>query len=159
MFRSLALFCVFALVCAASHALTEQEIKKTQLEDIFIWKISDELKLTVQQEKAFTELSKSLNRKKSEINRLIQESIQSLEIGNKETNLQKYRRLMSDYNQLSLKEFDSFKKLLGVQKYTEYIRIKNELNTKVKSILIGEKPVERKEPLVKLPPPKIIVEK
>lgn len=143
-----------------SFALSDSEIKKNQLEDIFIWKMSDELKLTVHQEKTFTEVSKDLNRKKSELNRKIHEAIQNLDAKNPEAGLQNYRKLMNEYNQLSLKEFDSIKKLLGSKKFAEYLQIKYELTTKVKSILIGEKAAaEKKEPVVKLPPPKVIVEK
>lgn len=147
---------LWALPC---FALSDSEIKKNQLEDIFIWKMSDELKLTVQQEKSFTEISKDLNRKKSELNRKIQETIQNLNSENQEVKLQNYRKFMSEYNQLSLKEFDSIKKLLGTRKFAEYLQIKNELTSKVKSILIGEKAPEKKEQSVKLPPPKVIVEK
>lgn len=151
------------LFAPTSFALSESEIKKNQLEDIFIWKMSDELKLTAQQEKTFTEISKDLNRKKSGINRQIQETIQSLNAKNQEPVLQKYRKLMGEYNQLSLKEFDSIKKLLGTQKFAEYLQIKNELTTKMKSILAGEKngdrATEKKDAQAKLPPPKVIVEK
>ena len=56
---------------AKSYALTnEAELKKTYLEDIFIWKMSDELKLTAQEERQFTEINKMLNKKKSEINKI-----------------------------------------------------------------------------------------
>ncbi len=153
------LFLAASLFAVPSFALSESEIKKNQLEDIFIWKISDELKLTAQQEKTFTEVSKDLNRKKSELNRKIQECILKLKEKNQEAVLQSYRKLMTEYNQLSLKEFDAIKKLLGSQKFAEYLQIKNELTSKVKSILIGERAGEKKEQTVKLPPPKVIVEK
>lgn len=147
------------LFAQPSFALSDSEIKKNQLEDIFIWKMSDELKLTAQQEKSFTEISKELNRKKSELNRKIQEAIQNLNAKNQESGLQNYRKLMTEYNQLALKEFDSIKKLLGTQKFAEYLQVKHELTTKVKSILIGERTGEKKDAAVKLPPPKVIVEK
>ncbi|MCC2679780.1 MAG: hypothetical protein K0R29_2356 [Pseudobdellovibrio sp.] len=155
-FTTLMAACLWAL---PSFALSDSEIKKNQLEDIFIWKISDELKLTAKEEKTFTEVSKELNRKKSELNRKIQDAIQKLNDKNQEAALQNYRKLMSEYNQLSLKEFDSIKKLLGTQKFAEYLQIKNELTTKVKSILIGERNAEKKDSQAKLPPPKVIVEK
>jgi hypothetical protein len=146
-------------IAPKSFAASESELKKTQLEDIFIWKMSDELKLTTQQEKSFTELSRSLNRKKTELNRQIQETVQNLGSKNQEADLQKYRRLIAEYSQLSVKEFDSIKRLLGSEKFSEYLKIKYELTTTVKSMLVGEKPSEKKEPVVNLPPPKVIVEK
>jgi predicted transcriptional regulator len=152
---------VIVVLGAGTHsfATSESDIKKTQLEDIFIWKMSDELKLTAQQEKAFTELSKSLNKKKSELNKQIQDAVQNLGGKNQEADLLKYRKLINEYSQLSVKEFDSIKRLLGSEKFTEYLKIKYELTSKVKSILVGDKPADKKEQPVSLPPPKVIVEK
>lgn len=134
----------------------EVEIKKTYLEDIFIWKMSDELKLTVNEEKQFTEINKSLNKKKAEINKKIQHSIQSLNEDDSERALANYKKLIHEYNQLSINEFESIKKLLGRRKFINYLKIKSELTTKVKSFLIGEKSADRDEK--KLPPPKVIIE-
>lgn len=132
--------------------------KKTHLEDIYIWKISDELKLSVNEEKQFTEINKALNKKKSEINKKIQDLIAQMKEDDSEAVLKNYRSLLLEYNQLSISEFDSIKKLLGAKRFVSYLKIKNELNTKLKSILAGEKPAEKKE-VGKLPPPKIIIEK
>jgi hypothetical protein len=151
-------FCALNLVTSAASA-NDVEIKKTQLEDIFIWKMSDELKLSAKEEKNFTEVSKALNKQKAELNKKIQDAVIALNEKSAEADLQKYRKLMADYNQLALKEFDSIKKLLGNDRFVNYIRIKSELTTKVKTILVGEKSQEKKEPTVNLPPPKVIVEK
>lgn len=158
-FRMFIILAILVGLPLSLFASSDLEVRKTQLEDIFIWKISDELKLTAKQEKEFTEISKALNKKKYDLNRQIQETVQSLGTTNAEVGLKKYRKLMADYNQLSLNEFDSIKKLLGAAKFTEYLRVKNELTTKVKSILVGDKVNEKKEPVTNLPPPKVIVEK
>jgi len=50
-----------------------QENKKNQIEDIFIWKMSDELKLSAAEEKQFSEIYRKLNQKKSNLqNELVQ---------------------------------------------------------------------------------------
>lgn len=139
-------------------APTESDERKSYLEDIFIWKMSDELKLTTKEEKQFTEIHKTLNKKKSDLNRQIQEAIQKLDDNSSEAELKKYRRLLQDYNQISLMEFDSVKSLLGAKKFVNYVKIKNELTSKVKSILIGERTTDKKELKIKLPAPKVIVE-
>lgn len=137
----------------------DAEIKKMHLEDIFIWKMSDELKLTAQEERQFTDINKQLNRKKSEINRKIQSSVQSLSEADSDTALKKHKKLIQEYNDLSVSEFESLKKLLGTKKFISYLKLKNELNSKVKSILIGEKSGDRDERRSKvLPPPKVIIE-
>lgn len=139
-------------------APTDPDERKSYLEDIFIWKMSDELKLTTKEEKQFTEIHKTLNKKKADLNRQIQESIQKLNENSSEAEIKKYRRLLQDYNQISLTEFDSVKKLLGSKKFVSYVKIKNELTSKVKSILIGDRATDRKDIKVKLPAPRVIVE-
>lgn len=138
-------------------APAESDERKSHLEDIFIWKMSDELKLTTKEEKKFTEIHKALNKKKADLNREIQDSIQRLNDNSTEAELKKYRRLIQDYNQISLAEFDSIKTLLGDKKFVSYLKIKNELTSKVKSILIGDRTAEKKE-TKKLPAPKVIIE-
>lgn len=137
---------------------SEPHLRKNHIEDIFIWKISDELKLSVQQEKKFSDINKRLNKKKADLNKKIQESIQNLNENSPEINLTEHRKLLSEYNQISIREFDEIKSLLGAKKFAMYLKIKNELTSKVKSILIGEKGEERKNEK-KLPPPRVIIEK
>ena len=137
----------------------DSQIKKTHIEDIFIWKISDELRLSVQQEKQFSNIHKNLNKKKAELNRKIQDSIQLLNSKTGEKALSIHRKMLQEYSDIAIKEFDLIKELLGREKFISYLKIKNELTSKVKSILIGEKNSERREAEKKLPPPKVVVEK
>jgi hypothetical protein len=88
-FSFLVLISIFSINAYSSN---EAELKKSHLEDIFIWKMSDELKLTAKQEKQFTEISKSLNKKKSELNKKIQEAVQNLKTTDSETQLKSWRR-------------------------------------------------------------------
>lgn len=156
-YPTLILIISFSIHSFASN--NEAEIKKTHLEDIFIWKMSDELKLTAQEERQFTDINKQLNRKKSEINRKIQSSVQGLSESDSDNALKKHKKLIQEYNEISVSEFESLKKLLGTKKFISYLKLKNELNTKVKSILIGEKTIERDEHKSRvLPPPKVIIE-
>lgn len=148
------------LISIPSLAANETELRKTHLEDIFIWKMSDELKLSAKEEKEFTEVSKNLNHKKSELNRQIQEMTATLSESSSEADLRKYKKLLQDYNEVSIAEFDSIKKILGAKKFVSYLKIKSELTGKMKSILIGEKNTDKKEINSKsLPAPKVIVER
>ena len=159
MLQTLALMIIICFSICSFSSSNEAEVKKTHLEDIFIWKMSDELKLTAQEERQFTDINKQLNRKKSEINRKIQSSVQSLSEADSDIALKKHKKLIQEYNDLSVSEFESIKKLLGTKKFISYLKLKNELNSKVKSILIGEKSIDRDEHRSKvLPPPKVIVE-
>lgn len=160
-----ALTLVFIFSAAAETSQIDDETKKnperSYIEDIFIWKISDELKLTAQEEKKFTEINRSLNRKKSDLNKKIHQSVQNLSANSSEGALNKYKKLIQDYNQLSISEFDSIRRLLGTKKFISYLKIKNELTNKIKSILTSEKrPNDKTETLSHpLPPPKVIIEK
>lgn len=172
------MFKIIAFIALTSNAYvyagTSAEVKKSHLEDIFIWKMSDELKLNTQEEKKFTEIQKTLNKKKSEINKNIQESNRQLLMVNEKQLpqfLKKHRQMIVDYNQLSLSEFDSVRKLLGDQRFVKYLDIKSDLTNKVKSLLIGDKNLDKEitnepkeavggdKPGKDLPPPQIIIEK
>ncbi len=150
-------------------AATSIENQKSHLEDIFIWKMSDELKLTAQEEKKFAEIQKELNKKKSDINQQIQKIIESLEPKTSKKNaslLKKHRQLISQYNQLSLQELDDVNHLLKEERFAQYLQIKADLTQKIKLLLAGDKSAEKeqnKESLSKpskpLPPPQVIIEK
>lgn len=156
-------FFLFILSSFSSFATSDLDTKKSYLEDIFIWRMSDELKLSAAEEKKFTLIHKELNKRKAELNKAIQESTQALDQPS-EAQIKKLRQSIRSYNELSLSEFDSMKKLLGLKKFAEYLQVKSELTNKVKSLLSGEKngDKDRKEsanPNSKLPPPQVIIEK
>lgn len=154
-------FLFLLLLPNKSYSASEVDAQKNHVEDIFIWKISDELKLSTIEEKQFADIQKKLNKQKSELNKKIQESIQNIPVVDSDKKmltaaLKEHRKLLTEYNQVAIDEFDQLKKLFGANKFAKYIQIKSELNAKVKSILIGDKE-KKEEP--KLPPPKVIIEK
>lgn len=126
--------------------------KKNSVEDIFIWKVSDELKLSPQEEKKFADIHRDLNKQKAEL----QTSLSILSYEKKSDTLKKYKSTLIEYNNLSIKEFDKIKGLLGEKRFLEYLSLKQDINTKLKSLVLGE---EVKVKPSKLPPPQIIEEK
>ena len=129
-----------------------ESTKKNQVEDIFIWKISDELQLSAKQEKEFGDIHRTLNKKKSEISeeiKLIQTDIRKNEKPLSKVDqtklIQKNRQLLQKLNQLNINEFDSMKKLLGSEKFLTYLFLKQEINTKFKSMVLGRSPEKLKE--------------
>ncbi len=152
-------FITFLLVFTFASA-DEGAAKKNQLEELFIWKLSDELKLGPSEEKKFADLVRSLNQKKLEgtlkIEQVTKEFLSAKTDKEKENVLKNLKNVYRDYNNLSIRELDEMKKLLGIQRLTTYLEVKQELTAKVKSLLIQRKD----EPIKKdLPPPKIIEEK
>lgn len=138
----------------------EGTAKKTQLEELFIWKLSDELKLGPSEEKKFADLVRSLNQKKLEgtlkIEQITKEFLTAKSDKEKEAILKNLKQVYRNYNSLSLSELDEMKRLLGIQRLATYLEVKQELTAKVKSLLIQRKDEPQKK---YLPPPKIIEEK
>lgn len=126
--------------------------KKNSVEDIFIWKVSDELKLSAQEEKKFADILRELNRQKSEL----QTKLSTLSYEKKSDTLIKFKKTLIEYNNLSLREFDKMKSLLGEKKFLDYLAIKQDINLKLKSMVLGE---EQKAKGKTLPPPQIIEER
>jgi len=131
----------FSLSCFAGN----------RMEDLFLWKISEELKLTVKEEKELTKLIQELNQKKTKISR----NMDLLVANSKSTHLEKYRNLLTEYNQISVLELDGVKKILGPEKTMKYFFVKNELSQKIKVMLSGGSEKGKKN----LPEPKVIEEK
>lgn len=160
-------------IAIISPVQAQKDSRKSYLEDIFIWKMTDELKLSVAEEKKFSGIQKELNQQKIELNKNIQNSIESLILAQtqKQTQiilgkqLNQHAVYLRKYNNLALKEFSEMRKLLGAQRLVEYLRIKSELNNKMKSLLAGENEknnlTESKtfEKMNDLPPPLVIIEK
>jgi hypothetical protein len=134
---------------------------KNRVEELFIWKISDEMKLSVPEEKAFSDLIRALNQKRHAANESLQNTLKKMSdaksLKEKEKLLSDHRKHLKTYNDLSVEEADRIEKLFGAEKATQYFVLKNDLTNRLKSMLAApEKPAPSAE---KLAPPKLIEEK
>ena len=142
-----------------------QAEKRNQLEELFIWKMSEELKLTAIEEKRFAEIVKNINSEKSTLNKTLQESVgQMAKVSGEKAQgeaLKKYRKDLARYNRLSEDEIERMQGLLGVGRTIQYLQIKQDLTNKVKSLLISPEAKGKTEdkPQATMPTPKIIEEK
>jgi hypothetical protein len=131
--------------------------KENKIEELFIWKISDELKLSIPEERKFSELFRTLSKKKSDLAKEQDEIVTRLAKAhekNQKDFLKRYREILVEANKLPTVEFDEVKKLLGEDRVGKYLQVKRDLTNKVKNLL-SEK-TEKKES--ELPPPKVIEE-
>lgn len=155
---------VYALSCLLlscfSSAIAAE--KPNQLEVLFIWKMSDELKLNSAEEKVFTVIIKELNQKKNKLNQALQASLDKLVKSHspkvKDQELVHYRKVLQDYSRVHEEEFDRLKPVLGSDRLVKYFVIKNDLTSRIKSMLLNPdspKPDNKKI----LNPPKLIEEK
>jgi len=137
--------------------------KRNKVEEFFIWKMSDELKLTASEEQQFTALLKDLNKKKQTLNQDLQAAVEQMSAElpdkKKEQHLKKYRDLLKSYNHLSETEYDKLKPLLGPTRMVQYLKEKQNLTNRIKALL--SQPEGQTNPIPKkpLPPPKLIEEK
>lgn len=135
--------------------------KRNQLEELVIWKMSDELKLNSTEEKKFTEIVQSLNQKKAQANQAMQASLEKLgklsTIKEKEEELSRYRKNLQNYGRIAEEEFDRLKPVLGPEKMIQYLQIKQDLTNRIKMML--SKPDGGRAPSKPLPQPKLIEEK
>lgn len=135
--------------------------KRNQLEELLIWKMSDELKLTPIEEKKFSNIVKEISKKKSESHQAQQAAVEKMSQGLsaklKEEQLVAYRKSLVAYSRALEQEFDSLKGLLGSERMTKYLVIKQDLTNRIKNMITN--PEATKKMSAPLPPPKIIEEK
>lgn len=154
-------FCCSIFILSLFAILPAHAIEpKNRVEELFIWKISDEMKLSVPEEKAFSDLIRALNQKRHAANESLQISIKKMNdaktLKEKEKLLSEHRRYLKSYNDISVEEVDRIEKLFGTERATRYFVLKNDLTNRLKTLLAApEKPASPE----KLAPPKIIEEK
>lgn len=154
--RWIIFFLLFNLFSVAAFAAE----KRNQLEELLIWKISDDLKLTSVEEKKFAKILKNLNDEKANLNQALQDSIELMNkaatLKTKDIELGQYKKLLQSYAKLSEYEIDRLKPLLGVERMVQYLKVKQDLTNKIKSLLSSENGGKSSKPL---PAPQIIEEK
>ncbi len=140
---------------------------KNRVEELFIWKVSDELKLSVPEEKSFSILIKGLNQRRTLVNENLQDIVKQLAESRttkeKEKLLLEQKRQLRNYNELSLEEADRVQKLFGIDRAAQYFVIKSDLTNRLKTVLASPEkttaPTAPPAAPVKLGPPQVIEEK
>lgn len=139
--------------------------KKSQIEELFIWKVSDELKLTATEEKKFSEVFKALNQKKQSLQNQLQELLENSKLtsaqeskGQSKKIIARYRKITQELNELAIAEIEQIHKILGETKFASYLVLKQEINLKLKNLVLGNEKTNSSSSK-KLPPPKITEEK
>jgi hypothetical protein len=154
-FFTAALFCSFL----------SQAQNKNKIEDLLIWKISEDLKLTVPEEKKLSEIIKDISAKKQQASAKIEELVQQIpkltSDAEKLKALTEYKKQMKTVSSLMVQEIEQIQKALGVDRASKYIVAKNEVASRIRSLLTTQERAENKVVEVKdakLPEPKVIEE-
>jgi hypothetical protein len=146
--RFLLLFLISAIILgrgdfasAASESLTADKLverERRRLEELFIWKMSEELKLAVEIETPFAEAIRALNREKAKVNQDLSKALQEIEnsktVKQREVALQNYEMAWRRYGDLPIKEMVRMRPILGSEKLGQYLVVKSLMAEKLKSL-------------------------
>ncbi len=140
-----------------SFAETDHQVKK--FEDLFIWKISDELRLTPKEETLVSEIIRNSNKKKAsnnaELENLYKKLKESTNEDARKSTFAKIRAAHKTQTNVTLEELDKLNKGIGLKRLGQYLELKRDLAEKIKGIWIQHE----KKGGTQLPPPKVIEEK
>lgn len=135
--------------------------KRNQLEELLIWKMSDELKLSTTEEKKFSDIVREINKRKAQYNQELQASVEKMGKATtgkaKDEELALYRKSLQNYGRMSEEEFDKLKPLLGPERMVQYLQIKQDLTNRIRTMLTN--PEVSPKATKPLPSPKLIEEK
>lgn len=134
-----------------------------RLEDLFIWKVSDELKLSAVEEEEFATQLRALNTKRKKLNEEIevllremgQLSLEQKNEGELPKKLRDYERKIKQYSDTQIEEIKQVEKALGPRRAVTYFSLKNDLAFKIRQSL---SPQPRSIIAPKLAPPKVVIE-
>ncbi len=147
----------FLLLCSPTLAEPDKQIKK--FEDLFIWKVAEDLKLTQKEEAAVGDVIRDVSQRKAKINDELDLLYKKLRRDDNDTTrkatLKKIKDAHKAQAQITIDELDRMEKGIGLKKLAQYLEVKQELADKIKSIWLQNDQKSDK----KLPPPKVIEEK
>lgn len=127
-----------------------------RIEQLFIWKVSDELKLSTNEEIKFRSTLIDLNKKKQNLSQEYEDILLTYkQIANQKKTTEFKKKILNnlkEQSQLNTLEINELSKFLSEQKIMEYLLIKKDISDKVRASLQKSVRSEGK----KLPPPKVI---
>ena len=113
---------------------------RKRLEELFIWKVSDILELTSEQDSEFRRIIEDLNQKKLRVNIDMRASIRAIEkADNKQDQIklvEAYKKQLNAYLAVQKEELDRLEDLFGSEKLAKYLVVKSKLTQNLK-VLMG----------------------
>lgn len=151
---------VLSSVGSASTMTTEQMVdrERKRLEEVFIWKMSEELRLSVEIETTFAEAIRALNREKYSANSEVSMALVALEKSKspkeRDQALKRYERAWRTYGELPIREVSRMKPILGVEKLGQYLVAKSQMADRLKALSTNTQPnILVKPPATETAPP------
>lgn len=138
-----------------SYAEDKSDKIRQRVEQLFVWKVSDRLQLTPDQESKFEAAFKKITEEKQKNSQELDTALVNLEKAKADKKqsaklLKTYLDLIKKSNQLPNREMDTVSKIFGSEKMVEYVLLKREMTQKFKDALVQgrDSKAELKEPSV-----------
>lgn len=134
----------------AADAVTKSDSKeRSRLEELFIWKASEELKLPPAEETKFTEIIKTLNASRRAAGDEMDAAVKDLDAAKTKAEAEKalarHRAALKQVHAVQTAELDKLKPLLGSEKLARYLVVKNTLLERLKTMLSSPSPAAKPE--------------
>lgn len=139
---------------SAQEVLVDRE--RRRLEELFIWKISEELKLPVEMESSFAEAIRSLNREKARANADVAKALDELNQAQStnrskaraetERAVRNYEQAWKTYGALPLREVSRMRAILGSERLGKYLIAKSQMAEKLKALSAREASEDKDSP-------------
>jgi Spy/CpxP family protein refolding chaperone len=139
---------IAALACACSTSVALAAAPQTpaadskeraRLEELFIWKTSEELKLGPAEEQKFTDVVHDLNKRRREANARMDDALAALASAKTKAESEKalsaHRAALRETQNVQNAELDRLRPLLGSEKLARYIVTKSSILEKLKTML------------------------
>lgn len=142
--RRMTVAALAALSATASWAAAPQSPaadskERARLEELFIWKTSEELRLAPADEQKFTEAIHDLNQRRRAANARMDAALAALASAKTKAEtdkaLSEHRAALRDTQAVQTAELDRLRPLLGSEKLAKYIVAKSSILEKLKSML------------------------
>lgn len=124
---------------AAPQTQAADSKERARLEELFIWKTSEELKLTPADEQKFTSAIHDLNKRRRDANAKLDAALATLAAAKTKAEAEKalvaHRAALRETQAVQTAELDRLRPLLGSEKLAKYIVAKSSILEKLKTML------------------------
>lgn len=137
LFTACALMSLNAL--GAPSAAKPDSKERSRIEELFIWRTSEELRLAPIEEQKFTEAIHALNKRRREANERMDAALVTLSNAKTKAAAEKalagHGAALREVHAVQLAEIDKLRRLLGPEKLAQYLVEKNSILEKLKTML------------------------
>jgi hypothetical protein len=131
--------CLCALLVPLSTASADSNKTNQRIDDLFVWMVSEKLQLKPNVEGEFASVFKELSKRKQELSEKAEEQIESIlkqpNPDRRKKMIEEYRGTLVELGQIQVQEVERFSKVLGDEKFVQYLAAKQELGKKIRTLV------------------------